>query len=82
MLGLVLFSIFINDLDSAATIRQFLKKFADNTKQGQIVNGAEDVRELQDTLDRLCEWADTWGMAFNVQKCHVMHVVRNNPRAE
>jgi hypothetical protein len=82
VLGPVLFSIFINDLDSAATIRQFLKKFADDTKLGQIVNSVEDVRELQDTLNRLCEWADMWGMAFNVQKCHVMHVGRNNPRAE
>jgi hypothetical protein len=83
VLGPVLLSIFIKDLDSAATIRQFLKKCADDTKLGQkIVNSVEDVRELQDTLNRLCEWTDTWGMAFNVQKCHMMHVGRNNPLAE
>jgi ribonucleases P/MRP protein subunit RPP40 len=38
-------------------------------------------RELQESLDRLCGWAAEWDMAFNVQKCHVMHVGRNNPRA-
>jgi len=27
----------------------------------------------------MCEWADTWGMVFNVKKCKVMHVGRNNP---
>jgi hypothetical protein len=82
VLGPVLFSIFINDLDEAATERQFLKKFADDTKLGQIIGGVEDAAELQATLNRLCDWAATWGMAFNVQKCHVMHVGRNNPRAE
>jgi hypothetical protein len=82
VLGPVLFSIFINDLDQAATNRQFLKKFADDTKLGQIIEQASDTVELQATLNRLCDWATTWGMAFNVQKCHVMHVGRNNPRAE
>jgi hypothetical protein len=82
VLGPVLFSIFINDLDETATAKQFLKKFADDTKLGQIIEQASDTAELQATLNRLCDWASTWGMAFNVQKCHVMHVGRNNPRAE
>jgi hypothetical protein len=82
VLGPVLFSIFINDLDEAATLRQFVKKFADDTKLGQIINGVEDINELQQTLNRLCEWAARWGMAFNVLKCHVMHVGRDNPRAD
>jgi hypothetical protein len=51
-----------------------VKKFADDTKLGQIINGVDDVNELQQTLNGLCEWASRWGMAFNVQKCHVMHV--------
>jgi hypothetical protein len=59
-----------------------LKKFADDTKLGQIIEQASDAVELQATLNRLCDWATTWGMAFNVQKCHVMHVGRNNPCAE
>jgi hypothetical protein len=40
------------------------------------------VQELQATLDRLGRWAATWGMAFNVAKCHVMHVGRHNSGAE
>jgi hypothetical protein len=82
VLGPLLFSIFINDLDDAATVRQLLKKFADDTKVAQVIEKPDDSVELQGTLDRLCEWADRWGMAFNVQKCHVMHVGRNNPKAE
>ena len=80
VLGPVLFLIFINDLDQMATENQIIRKFADDTKIGQVIEGPESARELQDTLDRLCQWAVDWGMAFNVAKCHVMHEDKNNPR--
>ena len=82
VLGPVLFTIFINDLDSSVTRQQIIKKFADDTKVAQVLNGPEDAEELQRTLDSLCEWARTWGMAFNVEKCHVMHLGLNNQRQE
>jgi Reverse transcriptase (RNA-dependent DNA polymerase) len=82
VLGPLLFSIFINDLDSAATAEQIIKKFADDTKVGQILEGPHSHTELQATLDRLCKWAVDWGMQFNVEKCHVMHVGRGNPNHE
>jgi hypothetical protein len=64
------------DLDGAETVRQFLQKLADDTKLGQIIERSEDARELQNTLNRLCEWTlgRHGGMAINVLKCHVMHV--------
>ena len=79
VLGPVLFLIFINDLDSAATEKQTIKKFADDTKVMQVIETAEDAAELQRCLDRLCDWARTWGMAFNESKCHMMHVGLRNP---
>jgi hypothetical protein len=82
VLGPILFNIFINDLDDMATAKQLLNKFADDTKIGQIIESQSDVQELQATLDRLGRWAATWGMAFNVAKCHVMHVGRHNSGAE
>jgi hypothetical protein len=78
VLGPILFNIFINDLDDTATARQLLKKFADDTKIGQIIENLSDTQELQAMLDWLCEWAAMWGMSFNVAKCHVMHVGRHN----
>ena len=80
VLGPVLFLIFINDLDNGATENQVVRKFADDTKVSQVIEGPDDAEELQGTLDRLCQWATDWGMAFNVAKCHVMHVGKNNPR--
>jgi hypothetical protein len=56
-----------------------LSKFADDTKALKIIRDLIDANRLQEALDRLCEWADKWGMSFNVQKCKVMHVGRNNP---
>jgi hypothetical protein len=44
-----------------------LKKFAHDTKIGQIINDPSNSNELQATLNRLCDWAALWGMAFNVQ---------------
>ena len=34
---------------------------------------------LQSCLDNLEEWAEQWGMSFNIAKCKVMHTGRGNP---
>ncbi len=79
ILGPILFNIFINDLDEevAATI---VLKFADDTKIGQVIETVQDREHLQHCLDKLCDWADRWGMRFNVAKCHVMHFGHSNPK--
>ncbi len=38
----------------------------------------EDRDKLQQALDSLCDWADKWGMSFNLGKCKVMHVGTHN----
>jgi hypothetical protein len=78
VLGPILFNIFINDLDSAVTAGQLLKKFADDTKVGQILENSTSALELQASLDNLFNWSVTWGMEFNLKKCHVMHVGPTN----
>ena len=59
-----------------------LIKFAEDTKGLQEVNGEEDRVKLQTTLDSLTKWAEEWGMKFNVEKCKIMHVGKNNPQYE
>ena len=82
VLGPILFTIFINDIDGAATMADILRKFADDTKLGKVIRSQEDVDALQEMLVSLEQWAAQWGMAFNVKKCKVMHIGRNNLRSE
>ena len=77
VLGPLLFIIFINDLDMAATA-ELVHKFADDTKIAQPIRSDQDKTTLQITLDNLCVWANTWGMEFNVAKCKVMHLGHGN----
>ena len=82
VLGPLLFLIFINDLDESGHAAEIILKFADDTKIAQPIRNKEDKRRLQSALDGLTDWADRWGMEFNVQKCKTMHVGHNNPRHE
>ena len=81
VLGPLAFVIFINDIDAHALLITLLNKFADDTKCGNVISDQSDVANLQKCLDDHVEWADKWGMAFNVQKCKVMHIGRTNPKA-
>jgi hypothetical protein len=80
VLGPLLFSVFIHDIDDAATKLDAIRKFADDTKGMKIIKGSEDRQKMQEALDELYQWAELWGMAFNIPKCKVMHVGHGNPR--
>ena len=79
VLGPPLFDVFIDDVDECAVLIDLLLKFADDTKGMQQIKVPEDRAKLQQTLDKLVEWAARWGMSFNVAKCKIMHVGTNNP---
>ena len=82
MLGPLAFVIFINDLDNEAGLITIINKFADDTRLGQRISIEEDKDNLQDCLTRLANWASMWSMEFNVKKCKVLHVGRNNKKFE
>jgi ribonuclease P/MRP protein subunit RPP40 len=91
VLGPTLFLCFINDLDLAVDMTMaaggeqrcsIIKKFADDTKWGRVVESAEDRACFQAGLDSLQAWADTWQMQYNVDKCHILHVGKDNMKHE
>jgi len=77
VLGPVLFIIYVNDItDSVSCIS---KIFADDTK---LYAPVTDSGRLQEDLDSLSEWAQKWELAFNVDKCKVIHYGNNNPNQQ
>ena len=68
--------IFINDIDVFIILLiTIMNKFADDTKLGNVIHDQNDVINLQKCLDDLVEWAEVWGMKFNVDKCMLAEII-------
>jgi hypothetical protein len=79
VLGPVLFLIYINDIDLDLTC--IISKFADDTKIANTVTNVNQAVEMQNNLDKLANWAKTWQMRFNTDKCKVLHIGSRNEKA-
>ena len=77
ILGPILFTVFINDLPDM--IQTTCKIFADDTK---IYDKATNSTKIQQDINKLQVWSDEWNLYFNVAKCKVMHIGKNNAHFE
>ncbi len=76
VLGPLLFLVFINDLPEG--IKNAIGIFADDTKLMSASSNNEDVRVLQEDIDKLHAWSIKWQMEFSATKCSVIHMGRKN----
>ena len=79
-LGPVLFVIYINDLPDV--VESLTQMYADDTKMFSDSDNLELRQRLQNDLDNLVTWADTWQLRFNADKCHSVHLGFNNQKQE
>ena len=80
VLGPLLFLIFVNDLSN--WVKSSILMFADDTKILTKIKDTGDSDLLQqDDLNMLMEWSKQWLglLAFNTEKCNVMHIGHNLP---
>ena len=64
-----MFILYLNDI--AKGINSPLGLFADDCLLYRVFNGVKDTNRLQEDLNKLSEWANTWQLKFNVSKCTV-----------
>ncbi|XP_058275995.1 triadin isoform X3 [Hirundo rustica] len=78
VLGLMLFNIFIGDMDSG--FQCTLSEFIDDTQVCDAVNTLEGRNNTQRDLVRYERWAQVILMRFNNAKCEVLHLVWGSPK--
>ena len=54
-----------------------LRLFTDDYILYRTIKCDNDKWELQNDLDKVTRWANTWHMSFNVNKCAVLHCTRS-----
>ena len=76
VLGPILFSVYINDLEEGVTGK--ILKFANDTKLFTKTLEIGDKPKLQDDIDKLVKWSEKWQMLFNFLKCKCLHAGPGN----
>jgi hypothetical protein len=77
ILGQILFLIYIHDITDC--ILSKVKLYADDTKSyREIKDPVLNTHILQNDLNSLDEWAHTWQLKFNVEKCETMRLTHSN----
>lgn len=72
VLGPLLFLCFINDLPE--TVSSSARLFADDCLLYRKIRSIHDSQMLQQDLDSLQRWENTWLMSFNPDKCETLRV--------
>ena len=69
----------MNDLEIWLTDKSTFGKCADDTKLIHPVQIDNDRKDVQNPINHLHRWANTWQMRYNADKIRVTHVGTHNP---
>ena len=68
--------IYINDIDDVVSSK--ILKFPYDIKLYRAVTKQDDIEILRSDLVNLCHWSKDWLMLFNIDKCKILHIGREN----
>ena len=74
VLGPVLFIVYINDLPDIFPKNIVSKYFADDAKLYTEIKCIDDIDNLQFSIDKLTDWANTWQLSIAIKKCCTMDI--------
>ena len=80
VLGPILFLVYVNDMPEV--IDCVIKMFADDTKLYSKISTEQDKLCLQDSINRIANWTDTWLMQLNIEKCKHMEIGNTTNNSE
>ena len=73
ILGPVLFIIYIDDLPGV--VGSVCKLFANDCKLYSSIASETDQKELQEDIERLCQWSKDWLLGFTSKRVKWFHMV-------
>ena len=76
VLGPFLFITYINDI--VCNLNSKIKLFADDAVMYREIWSSQDEVTFQNDIDSITDWAKTWQMSLNFDKCNVMSITRSN----
>ena len=76
VLGPILFIIFINEISEF--LISLSELYADDTKLMKEIRTPNDIRLLQEDINKIVKWTRNWLMKLNESKCKVMHIGGKN----
>ena len=77
VLGPLLFLLYINDLPKVVK-HSSIKLFADDTKIYRKSTSLDDRELLQEDLNEISKWCNTWHLSLNLEKCVAVYLGRTN----
>ena len=67
----MMFLLYINDIGDHLN-HSTIRLFADDCLLYKTISNQDDADRLQDDLDKVQEWTDTWQMKCNAKKCYLL----------
>ena len=70
--GPIMFLIYVNDMTEG--VSSYISLFKDDAKLLRKIGNHKDCEELQNDINKIYEWSNTWEMEFNAKKSHVLEM--------